>query len=109
MENEDNKNCCLEDNNKPRSKNIWWLIIAAFIVIGLAVLLKNYSGAASIIWNISDGGKWLLPLIGITALVDSINPCAFSILLLTIAFLLSIGRMRSSILKIGGIYIFGVF
>ena len=41
--------------------------------------------------------------------MDSINPCAFSVLLLTIAFLFSLGKMRSSILKIGGVYIFGIF
>jgi len=51
----------------------------------------------------------LLPLIVASALVDSINPCAFSILLLTIAFLFSVGKMRSKILKIGGMYIFGIF
>ena len=60
-------------------------------------------------WNISDEGKWLLPLVGISALIDSINPCAFSILLLTIAFLFSVGRLRSNILKIGGFYILGIF
>ncbi len=41
--------------------------------------------------------------------MDSINPCAFSILILTIAFLFSIGKLRSDILKIGGIYILGIF
>ena len=50
-----------------------------------------------------------MPLVSIAALIDSINPCAFSILLLTIAFLFSLGRMRSDILKIGGFYIAGLF
>ncbi|OGI68951.1 hypothetical protein A3A09_01880 [Candidatus Nomurabacteria bacterium RIFCSPLOWO2_01_FULL_42_20] len=113
MENENKNNCCQngeqKENNVKKSNKIWWLIIAGLIVVGLAILLKYSTGSSQVIWDISDGGKWLLPLVGITALVDSINPCAFSILLLTIAFLLSIGRMRSSILKIGGIYIFGVF
>ena len=44
-----------------------------------------------------------------TALIDSINPCAFSILLLTIAFLLGIGKLRSSVLGIGGAYILVMF
>ncbi|TAL56408.1 MAG: hypothetical protein EPN86_02645, partial [Nanoarchaeota archaeon] len=61
------------------------------------------------LWNLSGEGKWLLPLVGIAALIDSINPCAFGILLLTIAFLLSLQKTRSSILKIGGVYIFGLF
>ena len=51
----------------------------------------------------------MLPLISIAALIDSINPCAFGILLLTIAFLFSIGQSRSEILKIGGTYILGIF
>jgi cytochrome c biogenesis protein CcdA len=53
--------------------------------------------------------KYLLPLLIASALVDSTNPCAFSILLLTIAFLFSIGRLRSDILKAGGLYVFGIF
>ncbi|MEK7122307.1 MAG: cytochrome c biogenesis protein CcdA, partial [Patescibacteria group bacterium] len=47
--------------------------------------------------------------IAVSALLDSINPCAFSVLLLTIAFLVSIGRLRSSIMLIGGSYIAGLF
>ena len=50
-----------------------------------------------------------MPLVVIAALIDSINPCAFSVLLLTIAFLFSLGKMRGSILKIGAVYIFGLF
>lgn len=51
----------------------------------------------------------MFPVIAVAALVDSINPCAFSILLLTIAFLFSAGKLRSGILKIGGLYIAGIF
>mgnify|MGYP001587398776 CR=1 FL=1 len=51
----------------------------------------------------------MFPMIAVAALVDSINPCAFSILLLTIAFLFSAGKLRSGILKIGGLYIAGIF
>ena len=50
-----------------------------------------------------------LPLIAAAAIIDSVNPCAFSILLLTIAFLFSMGKMRSGIIKIGGFYIVGIF
>ena len=41
-------------------------------------------------------------------MADSINPCAFSILFLTIAFLLSLGKDRKFILMAGGAYIFGI-
>lgn len=51
----------------------------------------------------------MFPLVSVAALIDSINPCAFSVLLLTIAFLLSIGKMRASVLKIGSVYILGLF
>ncbi len=78
------------------------------ILISLALLFLIV-GIAGVLWQISNGGKLLFPLIVAAALVDSINPCAFSILLLTIAFLFSIGKMRSGILKIGGIYILGIF
>jgi cytochrome c biogenesis protein CcdA len=58
---------------------------------------------------LSGGGTWLLPLVGVAALIDSINPCAFGILILTIAFLFSVGQSRAGILKIGGTYILGIF
>ncbi|MEK9148103.1 MAG: cytochrome c biogenesis protein CcdA, partial [Patescibacteria group bacterium] len=63
----------------------------------------------TILWNMSQQGQWMLPLVGVAALIDSINPCAFSILLLTIAFLFSIGRLRAGILKVGSSYILGLF
>jgi len=50
-----------------------------------------------------------LPLIVISALVDSINPCAISVMLLTIAFLFSLGKLRSGVIKAGAAYILGVF
>ena len=43
------------------------------------------------------------------ALLDSINPCAISVLLLTIGFLLSLSKPRKEVIKIGSVYIFGVF
>ncbi len=51
----------------------------------------------------------LLLIITTAALVDSVNPCAFSVLILTIAFLFTLGRDRLNILKIGLLYIFGIF
>ncbi len=51
----------------------------------------------------------LLPIITTAALVDSVNPCAFSILILTIAFLFTLERSRSNIFKIGLLYIIGIF
>jgi len=51
----------------------------------------------------------LFPLITIGALVDSINPCAFSVLLLTMGFLFSMEMSRLNVLKIGLTYILGIF
>jgi len=51
----------------------------------------------------------LLPIITTAALVDSVNPCAFSVLILTIAFLFTLGRDRLNIFKIGLLYIIGIF
>lgn len=44
-----------------------------------------------------------------TAATDSVNPCAFSVLLITIGFLLSLGFSRKKVLLIGGTYVLGVF
>jgi len=88
-------------------KLIILIAVAAALFTGVFVL-RSLNIGTSAIWELSNGGKWLLPLVSIAALIDSINPCAFSILLLTIAFLFNLGRLRSSILSIGGFYIAGI-
>ena len=85
------------------------LTLAALAVVGLALLLQYSPRSPQLLWNLSDEGAWLLPLISTAALIDSVNPCAFSILLVTIAFLFSAGRLRANILAIGGLYIAGIF
>lgn len=79
------------------------------MLAGLFLFFRFSQEGASMLWSVSNQGTWLFPLVAVAALIDSINPCAFSILLLTIAFLFSLGRVRSSILTIGGVYIFGIF
>jgi len=81
-------------------KKFFILIAIAFFLIAGVLILKSQ--------DLSNGGKWLFPLVTAGALVDSINPCAFSVLLLTIGFLFSLGQNRSSVLKIGSAYIFGL-
>lgn len=90
------------------SKKLLILIGVAVVLFGGVLLLKTGNLGTTALWSISDGGKWMLPLVGVAALIDSINPCAFGILLLTIAFLLSLENSRASILKIGGVYILGL-
>jgi len=78
------------------------------VIVGI-VVLKNSDGAAGLIYNLSRGGTWLLPLVFFSSLLDSVHPCSFSILLITIAFLFGIQMTRSKIIKIGGAYIAGIF
>ena len=85
------------------------LIITVLVLSAVLVFFKFFPGGTSLLWTVSRSGQWLLPLVIISSLIDSINPCAFSILLLTIAFLFSLGRSRSEIFKIGGVYILGIF
>lgn len=86
------------------------LVVAmAIFVFGLVSLLRWGNLGEGILGQITVGEGALLPIVVIAALIDSINPCAFSILLLTIAFLVSMGKLRAGILKIGGAYIFGIF
>ncbi len=82
-------------------------VIGVFI-LGI-IILKFSPVTSSIIWNISQGGAWLLPLVLISSLLDSVHPCSFSILLITIAFLFGLQMTRKKILQIGGVYIAGIF
>jgi cytochrome c biogenesis protein CcdA len=90
-------------------KRILTILIAASIAIAGIVLLKHSSGTASLVWNLSNKGAWLLPLVLLSAILDSVHPCSFSILLITIAFLFGMQMTRKKILQIGGTYIAGIF
>lgn len=82
-------------------------VVGAFI---LAVIALQFSPAtASLAWNVSQGGAWLLPLVLVSSLLDSVHPCSFSILLITIAFLFGLQMTRKKILQLGGLYIAGIF
>lgn len=85
------------------------LILGALAIAGL--LWASQSGAlgAGTLSRMSERGGWFLPLVAVAALLDSINPCAFSVLILTIVFLFQLGKTRKGVLRIGFIYIFGIF
>src|SRR3989304_5008012 len=91
------------------TKKLVFLVAGTLLLFGLVFVFRLENIGTTALWNLSDGGKWLLPLVGGAGLIDSINPCAFSILLLTITFLMSIGKLRSSVLAIGSAYILGIF
>src|SRR3989344_3707744 len=83
------------------------LAIVTVAIVGV-VLLKNLPGMSTFIWNLSQGGVWLLPLVLISAILDSVHPCSFSIFLITIAFLFGMQMTRKRILSIGSTYIAGI-
>lgn len=87
------------------------IIILGVVVVTIIalILFKNSPTTSGLIWNMSKGGTWLLPLVIFSALLDSIHPCSFSILLITIAFLFGMQMTRKRILQVGGAYIFGIF
>lgn len=89
-------------------KIIITISVLLVIIVGI-VILKNNPATSSIIWSMSKQGTWLLPLVLISALLDSVHPCSFSILLITIAFLFGIQLSRKKILQLGGTYIAGIF
>lgn len=89
-------------------KIIITISIVLIAIIGI-IILKNNPATSEIIWSMSKQGTWLLPLVLISALLDSVHPCSFSILLITIAFLFGIQMSREKILKLGGTYIAGIF
>ena len=90
-------------------KSVFWTIAAAALFLAAFLFFRFSPGVTELLWKASNNGTWFLPLVLVAAVIDSVNPCAFSILLLTIAFLLSIGQARREIMKIGGVYIFGLF
>lgn len=51
----------------------------------------------------------LLPAVITTGLLDSVNPCAFAVILLLLAFLFTLRKSRAHILKLGGVFIGVIF
>lgn len=51
----------------------------------------------------------LLPAVVVTGMLDSVNPCAFAVILLLLAFLFTLRKARSQILKLGFVYIAMIF
>lgn len=91
------------------SKTFKVLLIIAGLLVAFVAVMKMGSAGTALTWKISQQGTWLLPLVSIAALIDSINPCALSILMITIVFLVGIGQSRAGIVKLGAIYIAGIF
>ena len=51
----------------------------------------------------------LLPAVIVTGLIDSVNPCAFAVILLLIAFLFTLRQSRNRIWQLGLVYIGMIF
>ncbi len=51
----------------------------------------------------------LLPAVVVTGLLDSVNPCAFAVILLLVAFLYTLRQSRQRVLQLGLIYIAMIF
>ncbi len=81
------------------------------IVFGALVLAVVVSFAVTGMSSrpISPTDLVFLPVLISSALVDSVNPCAFSVLVITMSFLFGLGISRGRVLKIGGAYIAGIF
>lgn len=90
-------------------KNLILFILIGLLVIGGAFFFSKFQTGADWLWGVSNEGKTLLPLVVVSSLVDSINPCAFSILIVSIIFLFGIGKSRENIFKFGLAYILGIF
>lgn len=90
------------------SKAFFGILAAATVLFGVVAFFGSPAGGGAL-WSLSGGGTALPVLVGISALVDSVNPCAFSILILTIAFLMSLGKSRGAVLQTGGFYVAGIF
>lgn len=90
-------------------KKTKFIIGATFLLIGSVLILQFGSFGTDALWRASGGGELFFPLVVVSALIDSINPCAFGILLVTLGFLLALGKTKREILVIGGVYVLGIF
>lgn len=89
-------------------KRKWGAIVV--LILAIIILILAYSGFFHFrLPDLRTYTGFLPALVGVSAVLDSLNPCAFSVLFLTVAFLFSLGRSRGKILEAGLAYIFGIF
>ncbi len=91
------------------NKSFTTLFVFLVLFFGAAILLSHYSGATQWLWQVSNQGTWFFPLLVVSAIIDSVNPCAFSILIVSLIFLFSLGSSTSKVVKYGLIYVLGIF
>ena len=91
-----------------RNKLLAFITIAV-LVFGLAFIFKTSPNSSEWLWSVSKEGSVLFPLIVVSALIDSINPCAFSVLIVSLVFLFGLGVTRGKIVIHGLVYIAGIF
>lgn len=85
------------------------IFITSFFVLFFLGIIILYSGVFDFqVPEIKNYTGWIPGLIAVSAIIDSVNPCAFSVLFLTITFLFSLNRDRKDIIKAGLAYIFGI-
>lgn len=72
----------------------------------LEALSKEISGREKIKEYFEKFGVFVILFAG---LIDGVNPCAFAVLIFFITFLLTTGRKREDILKVGFFFTLGVF
>ncbi len=97
----------LSYNDMLNKNKILAIIVFALVLLSIFLLYSGFLNFKAPDIRTYDG--WMPILIAIAALVDSVNPCAFSVLFLSIAFLFGLGSTRQKILKAGFLYIFGIF
>lgn len=86
-----------------------YLSLAGLVFFG-AVFVLIYTGIINVEHlDLRSNISFLPLLIIIAAFIDSINPCAFSVLFITLAFLFSLGHSRKQIIKTGLVYVGGIF
>ncbi len=86
--------------------------IIIFSILGILVILfvLSYLGVIKAGFIDVRAHASFLPLVvALAAFLDSLNPCAFSVLFLTMAFLFSVGHDRKHIIQAGLAYVFGIF
>ncbi len=86
------------------------VLATIFILLGIGFVLLGANDFSPTGMAVKGGVSLpTMPVVIITALVDSINPCAIGVLILLIGTLLALSKDRHKMLKTGVIYIAAVY
>ncbi|MEK7673875.1 MAG: cytochrome c biogenesis protein CcdA [Patescibacteria group bacterium] len=86
-----------------------FLSLFVLFIIAAGILIKSTDFNFDISRISTQSALIVFAIVTISGIIDSINPCAISVLFISISFLIGLGYQRKKIIAFGLLYILGIY